>query len=606
MNIKNNNRKYFPKFLFYWVFGMVFKQKLTPKTFKFPYYCDGLHPSLHKLGTYGTTYFINSFEKFKSHSLLKIYGEFKIKKLSLFKVKFIFLTLIISFMLNYNFSQQIIPLETFYKQQFLKYSRSNSFETFYPVNTNYFNLHDSIKDTTTFYYDFHVWFFNRNWLEKKEKNGSIEINPLVNFSYGKGSSIKDSLPLYRNTRGVSVRGELNQKIFYSFVFCENQSRFMDYQNQYFNDRGELYDLDTFYNKVNAVIPAGARTKPFKTNGYDYAFSFGSFAYQFNSKVRLEGGNNQQFIGSGFRSLLLSDNAIYSPYLRFYWKLSEKFTYQIIYKRLMNLYRKPATLAVESSYEKKLFAANYLTYKPVKNFSISLFTSGNQLLTDSISKHNPKVQMLLPLPFMNNDFILKNKLINGISGINLDFALENSKYYAQIANDLFENKALFAFQIGTYVFDVAKIKNLNFQIELNYVPENFYADNNPKLAYSSYNLNLAHTKGNNFTEIFTHLNYEFKRVYFSTYAILYLTEGGSISKQIEHNSIFLVEKDKLNLEKGSTLLANFEIGYRINRKYNPTIYFQYQNRSSNFQNTKFNDNSMMFGLKVNLFNQYLDF
>jgi hypothetical protein len=521
-------------------------------------------------------------------------------------MKFKVIAVTLFFCWNTNFSQQNIPLETFHKQQFLKYSRANSFETFYPINNQHFDLQDSIKDTTTFYYDFHVWFFNRNWLEKKEKNGSIEINPLVNFSYGKGSSIADSLPLYRNTRGVSVRGELNQKVFFSFVFCENQSRFMSYQNQYFNDRGEFYDNDSIFQKVNAVIPAGARTKPFKINGYDYAFSFGSFAYQFNAKIRLEAGNNQHFIGSGFRSLLLSDNGIYSPYLRFSWKFSGKFSYQFLYKSHKNLYRKPETLAVESPYEKKLFAANYLTYTPIKNLSLSLFTSGNQLLTDSISKYNPNLQMLIPLPFMNSDYIFKNKITNGISGVNIDFALKNSKYYAQIVHDLVENKSLFAYQLGTYLFDFAKIKNLNLQVELNYVPENFYADANTKLAYSNYNMNLAHTKGNNFTEVLTHLNYEFRRFYFSSYAIIYFTKGGSINDQIEENSIFLFNKNNSNFDYGTTVLTNFELGYRINKKYNPTIYLQYQSRKSNFKENEFSDNSIMFGLKVNLFNQYLDF
>lgn len=502
-------------------------------------------------------------------------------------------------------AQQNISLQKYYKTQYLKFSRNNSFETFYPVNSSNFNLQDSLKDTTTFYYDFHVWFFTKNWLEIKENKAKLEINPLVDFSFGKGSSIADSLPLYRNSRGISVSGELTEKISFSFILSENQSRFMNYQNLYFFDRGEFYDLDTVYGKVNAVIPGAARTKPFKTNGFDYAYSVGYFAYQVNKKLRIEAGNNMQFIGSGYRSLLLSDNSIYAPNLRFNWQINPKLSYQILYRKHKNLYRKPKTLAVESAYETKFFSVNYLTYKMKSNLSLSLFTSGNQLLTDSITKYKHQFNMLLPLPFYNTDFIFKNDIINGLSGLNIDYALSSSiRFYSQIAMDDFNKKLLFAYQFGGYYFDAFRLKNLNFQIEFNYIPNNFYSNENDKLTYSQYNLALAHPKGNNFSEIFFNINYEFKRLFFSNSLNYYKTQGGILTKQIEANSIFTTNKS--DFEKGIVVINTLEIAYRINKKYNPTIYFQYSTRKSNFQQTKFSDNHFLVGLRVNLLNQYLDF
>ncbi|MES2589336.1 MAG: hypothetical protein V4622_10170 [Bacteroidota bacterium] len=516
---------------------------------------------------------------------------------------FVYVVLFSSFSV---FSQsKNIPLQTYYKTQFLKYSGKKSLETFYPVNESYLNLTDSIKDTTTFYYDFFVWFFQRNWLEKKEKYGKIEISPLVNFSYGKNTSINDTSSLYRNTRGVFVSGEFEKKLTYSFVLCENQSRFMDYQSQYFNDRGEFYDNDSVFQKVNAVIPAGARTKPFKVNGYDYAFSYGSFAYQMNSKIRIEAGNNQHFIGSGYRSLLLSDNSIYAPYLRFLWKISPKLSYQVLYRKHKNLFRKPATLAVESAYETKLFSANYLTYKPFENFSVSLFSAGNQLRTDSITRYSFQPQMFVPLPFFNSDMLFKNRIINGISGLNLDLGFDKMRFYGQIAIDNFNEKTLVAYQTGFYLFDLG-LENLNFQAEVNVVPNQFYASENTKLAYAQYNLPLAHPKGNNFTEIYANVNYEFKRVYLNNSFLVYFTNGGTISDQIENNSIFLSQKNLATKFVGKTFVNTFEVGYRINKKYNPTVYFQYQIRAAEYDVLSKSNNYFMAGLKVNLFNQYLDF
>lgn len=510
---------------------------------------------------------------------------------------------------QYTFAQhKTIPLQNYYKTEFLKYSGKHSLETFYPVNESYLNVSDSLKDTTVLYYDFFVWFFRKNWLEVKENENKLEISPLINLSYGKGLNASDSLPLYRNTRGVYATGEFSNKISYTFMFCENQSRFMSYQNAYFNDRGEFYDNDSVFNKVNAVIPGGARTKPFKVGGYDYAFSIGSIAYQMNKKLRFEFGNNQHFIGSGYRSILLSDNSIYAPALRFSWKISDKLSYQILFRKHRNLFRKPATFAVEQSYENKLFTANYLTFKPKENFSISLFSAGNQLRADSITLHPFQVQMLIPLPFLNTDLISKSNLINGISGLNLDLGFKKIRFYGQIALDKYKSTYLTSYQIGTYLFDLLKVKNLNLQAEMNYVPNNFYASDNTKLSFSQYNLPLAHSKGNNFTEIFFNLNYTYKRFYVSNSYSLYLTQGGTPNQQIESNSIFNTYKPTAMFSSGRTLVNTTEIGIRINKKYNPTLFAQCQIRHSDFgKNVPKQDNNMfMMGLKVNLFNQYLDF
>ncbi len=508
--------------------------------------------------------------------------------------------------MNSFFAQENIPLENYFKNNYLKYSGENSFETFYPVTNSDFKLQDSIGDKNIYYYDLFVWLFKKNWIEVKDGEAHFEINPLVNFTYGKGNTISDSLPLYRNTRGIKMNGELSKKISFSFIFCENQSRFMHYQNQFFQDRGEFYDLDSIYGKVNAVIPAGARTKPFKSNGFDYAFSVGHVGFQATKKIRVEAGNNQHFIGSGYRSLLLSDNGIYAPNIRFSWKINSKFSYQILFRKHKNLYRKPKTFAIESVYENKLFTANYFTYKAKDNFSISLFTSGNQLITDSISKYKPQFQMLAPIPFSSTDFIFKNKLINGISGLNFDLAFKRSRFYSQVAMDEFNKDLIFAYQFGFHLFDLLKMKNLNLQAEFNLVPENFYAHENPKLTYSHYNMALAHTKGNNFKEILLNLSYEYKRFSVQNSSIVYLNYGGSTLNQIESNSIFITNEQKSVSSQGTTLLNSTELSYRINSNYNPTVYLQFVTRNSNYGAEKQTNNQILFGLKVNLFNQYLDF
>lgn len=502
--------------------------------------------------------------------------------------------------------QKPIPLQQYYKINFLKYSGKNTLESFYPVNESLLNLNDSLKDTTVFYYDFFVWLFQRNWIELKKPEGSIFINPFVNLSYGNSLGSNDSLPLYRNTRGVNISGEFFNKVGFSLNICENQARFQDYERQYFEDRGEIYDFGDFYQVQNAVIPSAGRTKTFKTNAYDYAYSYGMISYEAHKKLRLEAGNSPHFIGSGYRSLLLSDNAVYSPFFRLNWKISPRWSYQLLYRKHRNLFRKPESTAVEKAFENKMFAANYLSFKPFKNFTVSLFTAGNQLRADSINYYPLRAQMLVPLPLFNTDLISGSSKINGIGGLNVDLAFKKLKFYAQLAIDKYRSKTLTAFQAGAYYFDAFRVPSLNLQLEVNSVPDNFYASDNVKLSYSQYNMPLAHVKGNNFTEIYGNVHYEFKRIYMSYSFVVYQSKGGTIPEQIYSNSIFRTDKKQNALSRGTTLVQTHEIGYRINRLYNPVLYIQTQVRAADFGNEKNNYSYVMLGLKVNLQNQYLDF
>jgi hypothetical protein len=355
-----------------------------------------------------------------------------------------------------------------------------------------------------------------------------------------------------------------------------------------------------------VIPGGARTKPFKIGAYDYAYSVGSVSYQMNKNLRFDVGNNQHFIGSGYRSILLSDNTYGTPSLRVNWKINPKWTYQVLLRRNQNLYRKPLTKAVEASYESKFFGATYLTFKPRENIAISLFTAGNQLRGDSITKRGFEWQMLTPIPLFQNDVLFGNSAkFNGISGLNLDFALKNVRLYGQLAIDEYNKKYLFAGQLGVHFFKILKVKNLNAQLETNLVPENFYAANNPKLSYSNYNLPTAHAKGNNFKEIVVRLNYEYKRLFINSKTINYVSKLSNDSIPVLSNSIFSINNN-IGTQTTNTLVQEFELGYRFNRRYNGMIIVGWKGRYSEFADKKIEQQMFFVGLRTGLFNQYLDF
>ena len=272
----------------------------------------------------------------------------------------------------------------------------------------------------------------------------------------------------------------------------------------------------------------------------------------------------------------------------------------------NLYRKPLTKAVEPPYETKLFALTYLTFKPTDNLSISLFTAGNQLRGDSLIKHGVEWQMLVPIPLIQNDVLFgDSKKVNGITGLNLDYAFPKTRIYGQVVLDKFDKKYLVAGQLGMHFFEILKIKNLHAQVEINYVPEHFYGDANPKLSYSNSNIPSAHPKGNNFGEGVFRLDYEWKRLYFQASTIAYTNIGGNDTIPFSANSIFL-NQSSTEQSIPQTFVQSVEIGWRVNRRYNAQFFVGWKGRAYLSPHRKDNDQMFIFGFKTGITNQYFDF
>jgi hypothetical protein len=510
---------------------------------------------------------------------------------------------------GFAFGQGFIhPLNDFFKDNTLRLSKTNVLNSLYPTSGNDLDLSHLNRDSTVVYSDLSDRIYKKNVFQFKNKVGYIVINPMINLSKGKNYLDTNKFNLNRNARGLYFEGRLFDNFSFNFGVSENQSIFQTYEREYMSSRGESYVFGGGkYSVQNAVVPGGSRTKPFKVNGYDYAYSFGMMRLDLHKKFAIEAGNNKNFVGSGYRSLLLSDNSFYSPTLRLQWNISPELSYQVIYKKQLNLFRKPITKAVEGEYESKLFSANYLTFKPVKSFSISLFSSGIQLEGDSLISHGFVAKNILPLPFIQNDILFNQPdYVNGISGLNIDLAFNNIRIYSQLAIDKVNDKLLSAYQAGAYFFDPFKIKKALIQFECNYVPKNFYASNSPKNAYSNFNLPLAHPKGNNFLEFFVKMSYEYKRLYFTAKSDMYITEGGTMSQHIQANSIFSLSNVNASYTNGFTFYEDVELGYRLNRKYNGTIFLGFRGRAAQYHQANEAIQSIWFGVKTGLSNEYLDF
>jgi hypothetical protein len=187
--------------------------------------------------------------------------------------------------------------------------RSNPYvgSGFLPIIESDYNLNQRIQDSSVFYSDFTIGLNRKHMVELEGKDYFLTISALGHLSVGRDLLDTSNLNLFQNTRGVLVEGDLFKNFSFSTSFFENQARFSAFESQFVADHGEMYTYWYGYQQQNGVVPGAARTKPFKVNAFDYAYAIGSLIYKPIKRLSIVAGNNQQFIGSGYRSMLLSDN-----------------------------------------------------------------------------------------------------------------------------------------------------------------------------------------------------------------------------------------------------------------------------------------------------------
>jgi hypothetical protein len=424
-------------------------------------------------------------------------------------------------------------------------------------------------------------------IKSKTNKYEFKVDPILNVELGRAySDTTNYLNTSTNTRGFIASGTIGKDVYFETMFAENQSFFPYYISN--------------FNKQSIVVPGQGRFKPFKTTGYDYAFSSGFVSYQATKNVNIQMGHGKQKIGNGYRSLLLSDNAFNYPYIRLtsQW-LKGKIQYTNIYAILMNLETGGAKTPpfTEPLFQKKAMAIQFLSFNVSKRINLGLFQSMVWNASDSMNRQQLDWQYFNPVIFSNLGFYGLNDKNNIMLGANA--SVKVSSYlllYAQfMADDLSRMKKTkngIGYQVGIKYFDVLKLKNSMLQLEYNHVVEGSYTSpigtvNNQ--SYSHYNQNLAFTPGYG-TELVGIFDYKYKRFFM--------------------NAKLNVQRLTLNgYDFYTNTFSNYGLGYTINPSYNFNVSLNYINRQQVFTDFNASSNITRFytlSLKSNLYNTYYDF
>ncbi|MFW5757775.1 MAG: hypothetical protein ACOCYO_03750, partial [Bacteroidota bacterium] len=178
---------------------------------------------------------------------------------------------------------------------------------------------ESVPDSSTKLLPWNIYKTPSDFYRTMNEDFFLAINPVFNLKYGREK--ESDLWNYQNTRGIEIRGMINQKVgFYSFI-TDNQARFPVYVNEKINDQ-------------QGAIPGEGWNIPFRNNGYDFFTARAYITFRATKNIGLQFGQDRNFLGSGKRSLLLSDYSQNYLFLKINTKAG-KFHFQNLFSRLVD-------------------------------------------------------------------------------------------------------------------------------------------------------------------------------------------------------------------------------------------------------------------------------
>jgi len=363
---------------------------------------------------------------------------------------------------------------------------------------------------------------------------------------------------------------------------------------------------------------------------NYGLPLARVAYQPNKTFYFELGNDKNFIGSGHRSLLLSDMAYAYPYFKIVTNLGN-FKYMNLWGQFID--RIPGdTLFHGVGYEKKYGAFNYLTFTGIKKLQLSLFQAIIWRNRDSLG--NPRDQewgYFLPVIYLNTLNFNNGSPDNSLIGFDGNYmAGKQTMVYTQLViDDLNFSKLLkngkfsgflqekYGIQLGVKAYDPLGLKNGFIQLEFNTVRPYVYANKIPSINYGHYGEALAHPLGANFREFLLLASYRYKRFLFEG-ELMYANYGSdsansdwgkNINKSDYDASMGLFSSGNKTGQgiKTDLLYGNFTVNLLMNPVTNSRFTLGVLYRKETLQNIKVNLDQMIYiGFSTNLINKTTDF
>lgn len=359
-------------------------------------------------------------------------------------------------------------------------------------------------DSTKYYWP----YVEKIWKESlgivDEGDFRLTVDPLFRFEYGddKGDNTvyADTNRYFHNTRGFRVAGDIGDKVSFQTMFHESQILLPQY----------------LFRQVQATdaLSGQGRVKYNARRILDLGWSEGNVSYTPVQGLNVQFGHGKHFVGHGYRSVLLSDHSIGTPYLKFsLLSKSGKLQYSTWHTKLMHDVTRNGRLPTSPDSE-RLF---YWMRARFNQMALLLGRVELGLFESSMFRTIDQTGVVPFDPLELNPIMGVNTLVHGFGsankslvGLDMRVKLRNKLYvYGQFATDGPADER-YAWQAGVRVFDLIR-KDIHLQVEYNTATPFMYQNDPVQMAYVHAGLPLAHPMGAYFNELVSILDLGFGRI-----------------------------------------------------------------------------------------------
>ena len=480
--------------------------------------------------------------------------------------------------------------------------------------------------------------FNDDFIRVKGDDYYVAINPVIDFEVGSDGA----RTTWVNTRGAEIKGTVGDNFAFYTNIRENQAVFPEYIDEYCN--------------TYRVVPGQGHANRFKKNGRDFTNAAAYLAYRPAEWLNATLGYGKNFIGDGYRSMMLSDNAANYPYFKVtadFWRIQ----YTCLYAQMTDRNK----VLADNTYARKWAVIHYLDFAVTKRLNIGFFdavmasaqTHQQVMANDSTyttidMKRGFDFQYINPIIFLRSaEYYAGKSADNALLGLNISYILgKHTTVYGQFVLDEMTVKRFIAFkgyygnkqsyQIGVKSYDCFGVKNLFLQLEGNIVRPYMYSHTTQNTGisigennYAHYNEPLAHPWGANLWEAVFRAQYNWNRWYFQ-YKLNYGQYGddwdveNNVWANYGHN-VYNDYADAIDLDwddngnptqdghylltgrKTTVMMNDVIVSYLVNPRYNMNIFADVTQRSFKAQGLDDQNNFIVsFGIRSSLDRKYYDF
>ncbi|MBI5856189.1 MAG: hypothetical protein HZB42_00960 [Sphingobacteriales bacterium] len=362
-----------------------------------------------------------------------------------------------------------------------------------------------------------------NLYEVHIKDFDLIINPAIQVTVSKENN--NDQTLYLNTRGLTLRGRIANKVGFWAILTDNQEK----------DPFWVRDWVSY----RKAVPGAGFYKSFKTTGYDYFDARGGITFNVAKYIDIAFGYDRNFIGNGYRSMFFSDAGNSNLFLKLntrIWKIN----YQNLFMELHNADDRIGDRLIG----KKYAAMHHLDIAFTKWLNVGLFEGVVFGRRDRFD-----FGYLNPIIFYRSIELQNGSYDNSVAGLDVKANLAKKvQLYGQLVLDEFLLSEItkkngwwgnkWGIQLGAKYVNAFGISNLDLQVEHNRVRPYTYSHGDSVANFTHYNQPMAHPLGANFKEYIGIARYQPAPKWLAVAKLIYYQQGRDSNAVSYGSNIFL--------------------------------------------------------------------